>query len=158
MSEDTRSAAIRVDLFGEAAAPGITQDCLARFGEFLVATDMFGVAAGINNVANPPARQPLDLGQDFIRRLPGASVHKNDARRPDLDCDVAARPGNHVKVRPDLHDIQTIAGHLRRPRDTANSNTGEDHHRRCPPSKNSRHDLPFGTMSFERSPVYYSSG
>ena len=114
MCEDTRGAAVGVDLFADTATPWVAQDRLTSLGKFLVPAHMVGVAAGVDDVTNPSTRQPLDCRQDLVRHLRRTGVDQNDACWADLHCDIAARAGNHVEVWPNLHNIQIVTAHLQR--------------------------------------------
>ena len=86
---------------GENGQPG--------FGQPAVSAHVIRLCARINNVASGQFGQFSDRGQNAVGGAFGTRIHQHDAIDPDLNADISASPGDHVKVRPDLHDIQPAA-------------------------------------------------
>ena len=101
--QDRRDPAEKIARDPDGARGG--EQRLPRLGQRLVAADVIGIGARVDDVADRPRRELLDRGHDRagLRGLPG--VHDDDAVLADLDADVGARTGDHEEVRAKLEDL-----------------------------------------------------
>ena len=76
--------------------------------EFRVAADMIGAGAGVDDEPNRLIAQRLDRRQHRVGLRLGAGVDDDEPVGANLDADVGAGAGDHVEVRPHLHDFEPI--------------------------------------------------
>ena len=74
---------------------------------------MIRVRAGVDDVAGGQFGQFSDRSQNPVGGALAARIHQYHAIDADLDADVSAGAGDHVKVRTNLHHVKTAAGLLR---------------------------------------------
>ena len=135
-----------------AGRDGAREDAESGPGELLVAADVVGVHARVDDVADGQRRQTPDRRQHLVGHRRRTGVDEDDAVGSDLHDDVAAGAADDVEVRAQLHDVETATLLLRRDRTLRgtvkrHSRSDRDRPDRCqhpaPPTPWShRHPLP----------------
>ncbi len=83
---------------------------LTGIGNRLVAADMIGIAAGVDDVPDRRGRDPLDGGEDRVGARCEPGVGDEDAVLPHLDGDVPAGAGDHEEVGAQLDHVEIATG------------------------------------------------
>ncbi len=80
---------------------------LADFRDRGIAAHMIRVRIGVDQVTDRFRRNLLDRGDDGIRIGTEAGIHDHHTVRSNLDSNVAASPGDHIEVGPQLQHLET---------------------------------------------------
>ena len=91
---------------GQRDRSGRREQRLPCLRDRLVAADVIGIGAGVDDVANRARRDLLDRRQDVGGLGRRAGIDHDHAIVADLHADVAAAAGDHEEVRAELKDLE----------------------------------------------------
>ncbi len=87
---------------------------MAGLRDDLIAADVIGIRACIDDVANRLWRECANGGHDSARACGVSAVDDDKAIRADLNADIAAGSGDHIQVGAQLEDVEAVAAARRR--------------------------------------------